>query len=259
MGEGRGVRGGDATGFVTSSWARLLRMTSSTPEVSSPYSVLVFDWDGTLVDSIGTIVECTRTTLVELSIPVPEEHTLRGVIGLGLRETVGVMVPGCDEATYQQIVLTYRKHWFGTFQRQTRLFRGARQALDELRARGYSLAVATGKSRRGLESELDATGIRAHFLATRTASEAPSKPHPQMLLDLITELGVDAAAALMIGDTSYDLEMARGASMRAVAVTSGGHDTIELERFDPLACLAGVHELPNWLAKQMRPAASPRS
>lgn len=233
-------------------------MKSSVDGLALPYSLLVFDWDGTLVDSIGTIVECTRTTLTELSLPVPKNQTLRGVIGLGLRETIGVMVPECDESTYEAIVSTYRKHWFGTFQRQTRLFSGARQALDELRASGYSLAVATGKSRRGLEGELDAAGIRDHFLATRTASEARSKPHPQMLLDLLDEVGAQPSRALMIGDTSYDLEMAVDAGMRAVAVTSGGHDTSELERFDPLACLAGVHELPTWLAEQRLRAAIPQ-
>jgi len=234
-------------------------MISSTTGLDLPYSLLVFDWDGTLVDSIGTIVECTRTTLTELSLPVPEDQTLRGVIGLGLRETIGVMVPECDEPTYEAIVSTYRKHWFGTFQRQTRLFTNVREALDELRAAGYALAVATGKSRRGLEGELDAAGIRDHFIATRTASEARSKPHPQMLLDLLDEVGAPPSQALMIGDTSYDLEMARGAGMRAVAVTSGGHDPAELRRFEPLTCLAGVPELPTWLATQLRTADSPRA
>ena len=231
-------------------------MTSSAPEAPIPYRLLVFDWDGTLVDSIGTIVECTRTTLTELSLPIPEEATLRGLIGLGLRETISAMIPGCDEATYQQVVLTYRKHWFGTFQRQTRLFQGAREVLDDLRGRGYSLAVATGKSRRGLEGELDATGTRGHFLTTRTASEAQSKPHPQMLLDLVGEVGVAATEVLMIGDTSYDLEMARGAGVPALAVTSGGHRAEDLRRFNPVATLAGVHELPGWLARRRGAAIS---
>jgi len=222
-----------------------------------PYRLLVFDWDGTLVDSIGTIVECTRTALTELSLPVPDESTLRGVIGLGLRETIDVIAPDCDEETYEQIVLAYRKHWFGRFQKQTRLFEGAREALDSLRSLGYWLAVATGKSRRGLEGELASTGIESHFLATRTSTEARSKPHPQMLIDLLGELGTSPVDALMIGDTSYDLEMARGAGVPALAVTSGGHATEELGRFDPVAMLAGVHELPAWLAERARPSALP--
>lgn len=234
-------------------------MASDPTTPSLPYRLLVFDWDGTLVDSIGTIVECTRTTLSELELSVPAEPTLRGVIGLGLRETIDVIVPDCTDEIYDQIVLTYRKHWFGTFQKQTRLFDGARETLDSLRQLGYGLAVATGKSRRGLEGELASTGIQGHFLATRTATEARSKPHPQMLLDLLEELGTSPGEALMIGDTSYDLEMAREAGVAALGVTSGGHDVDELGRLDPLATLSGVRDLPAWLAARTERPALPRA
>ncbi len=217
---------------------------------SNPFRLLVFDWDGTLMDSIGTIVACTQATIRELELGELPEQTIRGTIGLGLKETIDILSPGCDEDLYRQILESYRKHWHSTYRDLPLLFGGAGEMLRDLAAEGYLLAVATGKSRRGLDYALEQTGLGPLFHATRTADEAFSKPHPQMLLEILDEMGVGARDAVMIGDTTYDLEMARSARTPSVGVCSGSHGREELERFGPLACLDGVAELAPWLAKR---------
>jgi len=217
---------------------------------TNPFRLLVFDWDGTLMDSIGTIVACTQATIRELELGGLPEKTIRGTIGLGLRETIDILSPGCDDELYGRILESYRGHWHTTYRDMPLLFDGVGEMLRGLAAEGYLLAVATGKSRRGLDYALDQTGLRELFHSTRTADEAFSKPHPQMLLDILDELGVPPREAVMIGDTTYDLEMARSARTGSVGVCSGGHCREELERFGPLACLGDVVELAPWLAKR---------
>lgn len=220
------------------------------PADPNPFRLLVFDWDGTLMDSIGTIVACTQATIRELELGELPEQTIRGTIGLGLRETIDILSPGCGEEMYGQILECYRKHWHATYRDMPLLFSGVGEMLRGLADEGYLLAVATGKSRRGLDYALDQTGLGTLFHATRTADEAFSKPHPQMLLDILDELGVEPREAVMIGDTTYDLEMARSARTPSVGVCSGGHFREELERLGPLACLDDVVELAPWLAKR---------
>jgi phosphoglycolate phosphatase len=222
----------------------------------SAYRLLVFDWDGTLMDSVGTIVACTQATIAELGLPLPAEEVIRGTIGLGLRETVERLQPGCDETLFQSVVAGYRAHWHGTYRERPLLFPEVHELLAALAGDGYLLAVATGKSRRGLEHALAQSGLAARFHATRTADEAPSKPHPQMLWDLLDELGARPGEALMVGDTTHDLEMARSAGVAAVGVASGTQPREELERMSPLACFARVGELAAWLGA--RPANAGR-
>jgi phosphoglycolate phosphatase len=222
--------------------------------MSSP-RLLVFDWDGTLMDSIGSIVACTKAVMAELELDGVPDKTIRGTIGLGLRETVDILCPGGGDVMYHRILECYRKHWVATWRDRPVLFEGVREMLDELADEGYLLAVATGKSRRGLEHVLDQTGLTGFFHATRTVDEAFSKPHPQMLLDILDELGVHPKAAVMIGDTTYDLEMARNAGTPAVGVCSGSHGREELLGLKPLACLRVVTEVPGWLAGLREPAS----
>ncbi len=210
--------------------------------------LLVFDWDGTLMDSVGSIVGCTQAVIAELGLGEAEETTIRGTVGLGLRETVDTLVPGCDDALYDVVRECYRRHWVATFRDRPLLFPGVRGMLGELAQAGYLLAVATGKSRRGLEHAFDQTGLRGHFHASRTADEALSKPHPQMLLDILDQLGVRPRAALMIGDSVYDLRMAANAGTHGVAVLSGAHGREELAAEAPRAVLGQIGELPAWLA-----------
>jgi phosphoglycolate phosphatase len=211
-------------------------------------SLIIFDWDGTLMDSVGSIVECTRATLRELGLSEPDAATIRGTVGLGLRETASSLVPGCDDELFARILTCYRRHWVERWRDQPLLFPGVQELLADLEDDGYLLAVATGKSRRGLDHVLDQTGLRQRFHATRTADEALSKPHPQMLLDILDEMGVRPAAAVMVGDSVFDLQMAASAGTRAVAVLSGAHGREELAAHDPHALLGNVTELRRWLA-----------
>ncbi|HKV07417.1 MAG TPA: HAD-IA family hydrolase [Thermoanaerobaculia bacterium] len=210
--------------------------------------LLVFDWDGTLMDSIGPIVACTQTTIRELGLGELPEKTIRGTIGLGLRETIDILSPGCGEELYGEILECYRKHWVATYRDVPPLFAGVEGMLRGLAEDGYLLAVATGKSRRGLEYALAQTGLHGIFHATRTVDEAFSKPHPQMLLDILDDLGVPPAEAVMIGDTTYDLEMAKNARTPSIGVCTGSHGREELESFGPVVCLDQVVDLAAWLA-----------
>lgn len=210
--------------------------------------LLVFDWDGTLMDSIGAIVACTKRTIGDLELGEMPEDRIRNTIGLGLRETVEVLSPGCDESQYGRILARYREHWFASYRDLPLLFDGVRELLEGFVRDGYLLAVATGKSRRGLDYAMVQTGLEGLFQATRTADETFSKPHPKMLYDLFEELGVAPHEALMVGDTTYDLEMARNAGSPAVGVCSGSHPREDLLAFEPVACLESVLELAPWLA-----------
>jgi phosphoglycolate phosphatase len=214
---------------------------------ASTYNLLIFDWDGTLMDSIATIVACTRATLEDLDLPSLPDEAIRGTIGLGLRETMEVLCPGGGDEVFSRVLECYRKHWLATYRDQPLLFEGVREMLEALAEDGYLLAIATGKSRRGLDHVLTETGLAQVFHATRTVDEAFSKPHPKMLLDILDELGVPARSAVMIGDTTYDLEMARSAGTASIGVCSGSHGREELQRLGPLTCLDGVVELREWL------------
>lgn len=224
----------------------------------NPFRLLVFDWDGTLMDSIGPIVACTQATVGELELGELSEEKIRGTIGLGLRETIDILSPGSDEEQLARILECYRKHWFSTFRDMPLLFTGVEEMLRDLADQGYLLAVATGKSRRGLDYVLEQTGLGDLFHTTRTADETFSKPHPQMLLDILDELGVPPRQAVMVGDTTYDLEMARSARTASVGVCTGSHCREELQRFEPLVCLERVVELSPWLAARLAEAPASR-
>lgn len=211
------------------------------------FELLIFDWDGTLMDSIGPIAACMEKTVEDLGLPAISTEVIRRTVGLGLRETMDQLFPGCSEELSQTVLRHYRDLWLGGYRDRTDLFERVAETLQALADRNYRLAVATGKSRAGLDRDLGKTGLGDHFEATRTVDEAFSKPHPKMLLDILEELGVGVGASLMIGDTTFDLEMAANAGTRALAVLSGSHRRDELLRLSPLACLDRVSELPAWL------------
>lgn len=224
-----------------------------------PYELLVFDWDGTLIDSIGTIVACTQATLDELELPPLPDQAIRQTIGLGLKETLETLLPDADRALAERVREVYFQHWVTTYCNQPLLFPEIEPLLSGLAEEGYVLAVATGKSRRGLERDMDRIGLRELFATTRTVDEAHSKPHPQMLLDVLEDLGVRAEDALMIGDTTHDLRMAEAARVEAVAVAGGSQPRKVLEELSPLACLDTVHQLPEWLEERGPAATEDRS
>lgn len=221
--------------------------------MSPPYDLLVFDWDGTLLDSVGAIVACTQRSMRELGMEPLCDAEIRGLIGLGLRETVEGMCPGCDDELFRRVLATYRSVWVETYAHRPVLFPGVVELLENTKAEGYLLAVATAKTRRGLDRDLAATRLDRLFDATRTVDEALSKPHPKMLLDLLDELGVAAERALMVGDTVHDLEMAANAGVAAVGVTGGAAPREALAEVPSLALLDSVSELPRWL--DQRPSA----
>lgn len=219
---------------------------STSPHVTA-YRLVVFDWDGTLIDSIGAIVDCTYAMLDELGLPSLPRDEILGLIGRGLDESVDALAPEGDEAIRRRIVETYSRLWFAEYHARGQLIAGARRTVDRLAANGTLLAVATAKSRRGLISDLERTGVADLFHASRTPNESRPKPHPDMLLEILDELGVRPREALMVGDSVHDLDMARNARVPVVAVSSGAQTEASLRRRTPLACLDSVAELPGWL------------
>lgn len=211
------------------------------------YRLLVFDWDGTLADSTEIIAEALRGACADVGLPMPDPASARFVIGLGLRDALARVAPGLDPERYPELSLHYRRRFLAR-DPEIPLFEGARELLDELAGAGYLLAVATGKTRVGLDRAMAAAGLAGRFHATRCADEGLPKPHPAMLLHLMGALAVDAASTLMIGDTTHDLELARGAGADAVAVAYGAHPPEGLARLAPRATVHSVPELRAWLA-----------
>jgi len=211
------------------------------------FDLLVFDWDGTVMDSVARIVASLRAAITDLGWESRTTFALRDVIGLGLREAAQRLYPQIEAADYQRFVERYRHHFMFADPTPSELFPGAADTLRELQRQGYLLAVATGKGRQGLNKVLDETGLTTLFHSTRCADETTSKPHPQMLLEIMQELAVPAAATLMIGDTVYDMEMASNAGTPALAVDYGVHDRTRLAQHAPLHCLSEIRELISWL------------
>jgi phosphoglycolate phosphatase len=210
------------------------------------FELLIFDWDGTLTDSIGWIVECLQYAAEECGLEVPSDSAARSVIGLGLHEAMEALYPGSPPELAVRIVQSYRRY-YGTRSTSMRLFDGVREMLVELRARDYRLAVATGKARSGLDHALRATGTEDFFHATRCADETASKPDPTMLFQLMDELAVIPERTLMIGDSVHDLRMANYAGVRSIGVGCGANGLSELTEFGPLACLQATADLLSFL------------
>jgi phosphoglycolate phosphatase len=209
------------------------------------YGLVVFDWDGTLIDSAGTIVECIQESARDMGLEVPPRERASHVIGLGLHDSLRLAVPGLAAEQYVEFVDHYRRHFLARQDRML-LFDGVRELLTDLSAQ-RRLAIATGKSRRGLDRALQADDLRRYFVASRCADETNPKPHPAMLLELMAELSVPREQTLMIGDTSHDLGMAQAAGVDAVAVTYGAHPEAGLRACNPVHCAASVAELRAWL------------
>ncbi len=205
--------------------------------------LVVFDWDGTLVDSTGRIVECLHRAADDTRLPLLAPERYRSIIGLGLPEALLALYPDTDAATREFLRSRYAHHYIAAEDDPCRPYDGAVRLLDALRARGIRLAVATGKNRPGLTRAFRNTGLGDYFVSSRTADETRSKPHPLMLEELLAEQRIPAPAAVMIGDTSFDLEMARLAGVPSVGITHGAHDADELLRHAPLALADHLDEI----------------
>jgi phosphoglycolate phosphatase len=212
------------------------------------FDLIVFDWDGTLMDSTATIVKCIQAAARDLGLPVPDNRAASYVIGLGLQDAMQAALPGVDPKYYPRMVERYRYHYLARDQELV-LFDGVRDMLNELSQQGYFLAVATGKSRVGLNRAMDAVKLMSAFDATRCADETFSKPHPAMLQELTRELGQDMQRTLMIGDTTHDLQMAINAGASAIAVHYGAHSAEELRALAPMYAADTVSDLHAWLTE----------
>ena len=210
------------------------------------FDLSVFDWDGTLMDSAGAIVHAMQAATRDLGLAELHEERARYVIGLGLGDALRHAVPDLDEASYPRMVERYRHHYLSS-DHELSLFDGIAELIAALAARGHLLAVATGKSRIGLDRALGHTGLGGYFHATRCADECFSKPHPALLEELMEELGAAPERPLMIGDTTHHLQMARTARTAGRAVAFGAHPLAALEAESPLACLHTPRELASWL------------
>jgi phosphoglycolate phosphatase len=210
------------------------------------FELVVFDWDGTLMDSAAAIAESIQDACRDLGQPVPDDGRARYVIGLGLNDALRHVAPALDAADYPRMVERYRLHFLRR-DGGTRLFDGARELLEELRDAGFLLGVATGKSRRGLDRALAESGLAGHFDMTRCADEGHAKPHPEMLQTIIDGLATTPAQTLMVGDTTHDLEMAQAAGAAALALAHGAHGREALLEAGPLALLDDLNALRHWL------------
>jgi len=213
------------------------------------FELIVFDWDGTLMDSTGAIVASIKAAARDLGIPEPSDERAHHIIGLGLIDALRHALPDLPEERYQDVALRYRHHYMSRDQ-DLLLFDGAEALIDELAAAGHFLAVATGKTRKGLDRAFEVSGLGSRFQGSRCADECHSKPHPQMLEELMTEFGVEPDATLMIGDTTHDLLMARNAGVAALGVAYGAHPRESLEAEGPLYCAGDVAQLAAWLRQQ---------
>lgn len=210
------------------------------------YRMVVFDWDGTVIDSAAAIVAAIQAACRDLDVPVPSDERARHVIGLALEEALRTAVPELPAIRYDEMVARYRFHYLAR-DHELLLFEGIPELLGALANQGLLLAVATGKSRVGLDRAMDATGLRDAFQATRCADECRSKPHPQMLLELLDEFGLSPADAVMVGDTTHDLQMAANAGVDAIGVAYGAHPRASLESCTPRAVVGDVLELARYL------------
>jgi phosphoglycolate phosphatase len=208
--------------------------------------LITFDWDGTLMDSTYAIVVALQKAALDIGVAVPSNERASHVIGLGLHEALRFAIPDLPQERYSELSDRYRHHYL-SHDLELRLFAGVKELIHELVSTGYKLAVATGKSRKGLDRSFEASGLGKCFLASRCADECNSKPHPQMLEELMDELDVEPQATLMIGDTTHDLQMAINAGVDAVGMTHGAHPEEQLRALHPVALLDDFAALREWL------------
>lgn len=210
------------------------------------YQLIIFDWDGTIIDSQAHILACMKNAMLDENLPVPEDEKIRHIIGLSLDRAILSLHPQLDHGTVDLVANHYRRHFFAD-SNQSELFKGVAETIQDLHASGYFLAVATGKGRRGLDMALKNTGLEAFFHITRCADETRSKPDPMMLDEILTDLDLRADKAIMVGDTSYDLDMASNIRMDSIGVTYGMHDLQHLKNSNPTYLIDSIDQLSQYV------------
>lgn len=216
------------------------------------YDLLIFDWDGTLADSVGRIVECMRIAANELGLEARSDPQIKGIIGLGLPEAIAELYPGLvSSAAIERFRRVYSEHYLRLEVEPSPLFGGVRQGLEAFRLVGCQLAVATGKSRKGLDRVLASHGWQHYFEVTRCADETASKPDPLMLNEILAQRNVRPERALMVGDSVFDLLMAARAGLDAVAVSYGAQPVKALQACRPKCVIDHFGALGDWLASSV--------
>jgi phosphoglycolate phosphatase len=214
--------------------------------MAKQFDLIVFDWDGTLMDSAAAIVRALQAAAVDIGVEPPSEERARHIIGLGLYEALQHAMPNLTPDHYTALSERYRYHYLAR-DHELVLFEGANTLVDRLVEQGYMLAVATGKTRKGLDRAFAHSGLGPRFHDSRCADECHSKPHPQMLLELMSAFGVAPERTLMIGDTTHDLLMARNAGTASLAVSYGAHPRLQLMAEASEGCVDSMSELASWL------------
>lgn len=207
------------------------------------YELIIFDWDGTLMDSVARIVSCMQSAAKNTGLVIPEAEQVKNIVGLSLPKAMNILFPSCDKQQAEAVIAQYKHQYIAEDNTPTPLFENAITLLAYLRDKNKLLAVATGKGRNGLERVWGISETKHFFHTSRCADEALSKPDPEMLLSILSELSVPAEKAIMIGDTSYDLEMARNASVASIGVTYGVHDKDVLALYQPKVIVDSLAEL----------------
>ena len=211
------------------------------------YQLLIFDWDGTLMDSAQKIANCIRASALDLELEPPTEQAAKNIIGLGLTEAMHILFPQASAEICSQLVERYRYHWLVADTTPQQLFSGVIDGLQHLDKSGCLLAVATGKSRVGLDRAFADADIERLFTVTRCADETRGKPHPQMLEEILEVTAIEPHKAIMIGDTTYDMEMAGHAGIAGLGVSYGVHTQASLEQAGAIHCVHTFDQLMGWL------------
>ena len=207
------------------------------------FDLIIFDWDGTLIDSIDWIARCLQNAANDTRHAIPDYQSAKDVIGLSIEKAIAALFPDANENEVNTLVGHYEKAYFSKKISRDDLFTGVFDMLEALKKNGYLLAIATGKTREGLDEALNATGTVDLFSITRCADETQSKPHPKMLEEIMTHLQISPERVLMVGDSTHDLQMAINAGIASVGVASGSHDADQLLQYQPLHCLSNPVEL----------------
>ncbi|MGE4125988.1 MAG: HAD-IA family hydrolase [Pusillimonas sp.] len=214
------------------------------------YDAVIFDWDGTLMDSTGTIVTSIQMACADLGLPVPDRQRASWVIGLSLESALYHVAPDLQADDLEHFVARYKHHFFQRDQEMP-LFDGVPPLLHVLREQRVKLAVATGKGRVGLDRVLATSQLGGYFDMTRCADESHGKPHPGMLHDIMGQLGLDPESVLMVGDTTHDVQMAHNAGVDSIAVSYGAHDVPTLQESNPTVLVHSVAEMHDWLSQRV--------
>jgi phosphoglycolate phosphatase len=213
------------------------------------YKLVIFDWDGTLMDSADKIINCMQIAAKHCDMPVPSADAVSHIIGISLKPAIKQLFGIDDDALAERLVLAYKEAFVSHDATPCPLFNGVEDLLSALKAKGATLAVATGKARRGLDRAWSQTETGHYFSASRCADDAQSKPSPDMLLQILDELNISAHDAVMIGDTTYDMQMAKSIGMRRIGVSYGVHAQVHLEALAPETIVHSIGELQQFLLR----------